>query len=310
MNWTLSELAQAAEHHRNWGRWGEDDQIGTLNYVTADTVLAGRDEIRLGQVFSLAIDLGPAGPQTTGAGRRFNPIHWMLEAGTDLVGEARHGYADDVIQMCVHGATHWDGLGHQFYDGKMWNGYDKDLVNSKGVWRNAITNVRDRLTGRCVLADVARWRGVDTLAAGEQIRGADLDACLDAQGVSVRPGDILLIRTGQIEHGLRDGWGNYAGGNAPGLTLDTAAWLKDKQVAALATDTWGAEVRPNELDGIVQPWHKLAIVSVGLTVGEMFNLGALAAACAQDGRYSFFVSAGALPIEGGTGSPVNPLAIR
>lgn len=310
MNWTLNELEQAAKEYRNWGRWGEADQIGTLNYVTGQTVLAGRDEIRLGQVFSLAIHLGPSGPQTTGVGRRFNPIHWMLETGTDLVADGLNGYADDVIQMCVHGATHWDGLGHQFHDGKMWNGYDKNLVNAKGVWRNAITEVRDRLTGRSVLADVARWRGVDALAPGEQIHAKDLDACLDAQGVAVGTGDILLIRTGQLGRGLRDGWGDYAGGNAPGLTLDTAAWLKDRQVAALATDTWGAEVRPNELAGVVQPWHKLAIVSVGLTVGEMFSLDALAEACAQDGRYSFFISAGALPIEGGTGSPVNPLAIR
>ena len=310
MDWTLSSLAEAAVEVRNWNRWGDEDQIGTLNLITSDTVRAGRDAIVTGDIFGLAINCGPSGPQTTGTGGRFNPIHWMLTTGTDLVGDIRDGYADDVVEMCVHGATHWDGLGHQFYDGMMWNGYDKDLVNAKGVWRNAITHVRDRLAGRAVLIDLARWQSVDALPPGYAAHAGDLDACLDAQGVEVRAGDMLLIRTGQIERGLTDGWGDYAGGDAPGLALDTAQWFKDKQIAALATDTWGAEVRPNELAGIVQPWHKLAIASVGLTVGEMFNLGALSAACAEDRRYAFFLSAGALPIEGGTGSPVNPLAIR
>lgn len=308
---TLDDVAHLAIECRNWGRWGDEDEIGTLNFVDGETIRAGRDQILRGDVFALAIDFGASGPQTTGQGRRFNPVHWMLQSGCDCTAENNpHGYADDVVEMCVHGATHWDGLGHNFYAGRMWNGYDMRLVGATGARRNGIGAVRDRLAGRAVLIDMARHHGVDALEPGHAIHAAELDACLEAQRVRVERGDLVLVRTGQLGHCLRQGWGRYAGGDAPGLALDTAVWLRDRSVAALATDTWGAEVRPNEVSGIVQPWHKLVIPNLGLTVGEMFNLERLAAACAEDGRYSFFLSAPPLPIEGGTGSPVNPLAIR
>lgn len=311
MNITLDDFHEMALEVRNWGRWGDDDEIGTLNFVTGESVRSGRDEILLGESISLAIDFGSSGPQTTGQGRRFNPIHWMLETGTDtLASGQRHGYADDVVTMCVHGATHWDGLGHGFYDGKMWNGYDMSLVDAKGVGRNSVTAIRDRLAGRAILIDVARWTGVDALDPGFGIRAEHLEACVDAQNVQILEGDFLVIRTGQIGKSLREGWGRYAGGEAPGLTLDTAKWLRDKKVAGIATDTWGAEVRPNEIKEINQPWHRLAIPNLGLTVGEMFNTEALSEACERDRRYAFFLCAGALPIERGTGSPVNPIAIR
>jgi kynurenine formamidase len=184
------------------------------------------------------------------------------------------------------------------------------LVTTRGALKNAVTAIKDRCLGRGVLADVASWAGVDALAPGHQIRAADLEACLDAQGVALQPGDFLLVRTGQIGHARRHGWGQYAGGHAPGLTLDTAMWLREASVAAVASDTWGAEVRPNEFTGVIQPWHRLVISNVGLTVGEMFNLEELAEACADDRRFTFFLTAPALPLVGGTGSPVNPLAIR
>lgn len=308
---TLDDFAEMASECRNWGRWGADDGIGTLNFVSDESIAAAKEEICRGQIIALAIDFGPSGPQTTGQGGRFNPLRWMLETGTDSAARSNpHGYADDVVQMCVHGATHWDGLGHVFYDGRMWNGYDMRLVSAKGVGRNAITAAKDRCAGRGVLVDVARYHGVDALPPGHAIHAADLDECLEAQQIELRAGDFLLIRTGQIGHAVRNGWGAYAGGDAPGLALDTAEWLRDACVAAVATDTWGAEVRPNELTGMTQPWHRLAIPNVGLTVGEMFNLETLADACAADERYSFFLAAPPLPLEGGTGSPVNPLAIR
>lgn len=311
MTLTRDDVDALALEVRNWGRWGDEDELGTLNFVDGDTIRAAREEIRTAQSFSLAIDFGQSGPQVTGQGRRFNPIHWMLQTGTDAAAaDDPCGYADDVFEMPVHGATHWDGLGHVFYGGAMWNGYDMRLVNVQGVGRNAITSVRDRLVGRGVLLDLPRWKGVETLAPGDAVHGEDLDACLEAQKVELRQGDFLLVRTGQVEHCLREGWGSYAGGDAPGLALDTAKWLRDASVAAVATDTWGAEVRPNEVVDFMQPWHRLVIPNVGLTVGEMFRLGELAEACAKDGRYTFFLAAPALPLEGGTGSPVNPLAVR
>jgi kynurenine formamidase len=214
-----------------------------------------------------------------------------------------------VIETPIHGATHWDGLGHVFYDGAMWNGYDMRLCGVAGTSRNAITEMRDRLVGRGVLADIAGWKGVESMGPGEGILVSDLEACLDAQGVELREGDFLLVRTGQLGQCQRDGWGDYCFGAAPGFSLDTATWIRKKELAALATDTFGAEVRPNETTEMTQPWHHVVIPNVGITVGEMFSLDRLAEACADAGRYSFFLAAGALPIEHATGSPVNPIAV-
>lgn len=307
----MDEIRAMAEDCRNWGKWGDADELGTLNYVTGATVTAAKDEIRTGESLGLAIDVGASGPQNNGHGRRFNPIHWMLSTGTEAHALGNLcGYADDVIEMPIHGATHWDGLGHVFYEGAMWNGYDMRMCGVAGTSKNSITMCRDRLVGRGVLADIARWKGVDALRPGEGILASDLEACLDEERVELHEGDFLFIRTGQLGKCQREGWGNYVFGDAPGLSLDTARWIKRSAIAALATDTFGAEVRPNETTEMTQPWHHVVIPNVGITVGETFALDRLADACAGDGRYAFFVAAGALPIEGGTGTPVNPIAVR
>lgn len=307
---TTDDLAAWAEDCRNWGRWGDEDEIGTLNLVDGMTITAAREEIRTGQSIGLAIDFGQSGPQINGHGRRFNPIHWMLSTGSEAYAIGNMcGYADDVIETPIHGATHWDGLAHVFYDGKMWNGYDMRLCGVAGSTKNAITQVRDRLVGRAVLADVARFKGVEALAPGQGILVSDVEACLEAEGVELRPADFLLVRTGQLGWCQREGWGDYCFGAAPGLSLDTATWIKRRDLAAIATDTFGAEVRPNETAEMTQPWHHVVIPNVGITVGEMFALDRLADACEHARRYSFFLAAGALPIERATGSPVNPIAV-
>lgn len=307
---TIEDVHAMAEKCRNWGRWGESDELGTLNYVTSQDVVEAAAQVKTGHTVSLAIEFGPSGPQVTGQGGRFNPQHWMLSSGTDAFGQDMpNHYADDVVTLCVHGATHWDGLGHVFHRGKMWNGHDMRLVTLKGPQKNSIVSVRTKLRGRGVLLDVPRSKGREALDDGEAISPDDIEACLESQKVTLRPGDFLLVRTGQMGRCIRDGWGRYAGGDSPGLNLATALWLKEHEVAAVATDTWGAEVRPNEVPNMLQPWHRLVIPNVGLTVGEMFNLEELAETCADSSRYSFFLTAPPLPITGGTGSPVNPVAI-
>jgi len=308
---TLAEVEEMARACRNWGRWGPDDEIGTLNYVNPETTRAAAAEVKIGQILSLAIKFGPSGPQITGQGGRFNPLHWMLATGADSAVAGRaNGYADDVLEMPVHGATHWDCLGHVFHNGVMWNGYDMRLVGVGGASKCSIVPTNDKLVGRAVLLDMPRFKKVDWLSDGESITPQDLDACLESVGVTLRSADFLLVRTGQMARCFQQGWGTFAGGDAPGLSLETALWLKQHELAAVATDTWGAEVRPNAVAEMVQPWHRLAIANVGLMVGEMFNLEQLAASCAQDGRYSSMIAAPTLPIEGGVGSPVNPLVIR
>jgi kynurenine formamidase len=187
------------------------------------------------------------------------------------------------------------------------------VVTSDGDQLTGIETVAGLIAGRGVLLDVGRAFGDDgELPDGFSITSAHLQATIEAQGESsyVGRGDIVLVRTGQLTRARRVGWGEYAGGPAPGLSFGTADWLHMTDIAAIATDTWGFEVRPNEFDDAFQPLHQVVIPHIGLFVGEMWDLDALAADCAQDGRYSFWVTAAPLPVTGAVGAPVNPLAVK
>jgi kynurenine formamidase len=165
---------------------------------------------------------------------------------------------------------------------------------------------------RGALTDVARAKGLDRLEDGYAITSADLDETAKKQGVEVRRGDYVIVRTGQMEAMLNAGsWDGYPGGDAPGFSFETLEWIQRTQLAALASDTWGCEVRPNQSEeGINQPWHWITIPIMGMTMGEIFNVKELADDCAADGRYEFMFVAPALPITGAVGSPINPLAIK
>lgn len=309
-------LDAAAERLSNWGKWGPTDQAGTLNYISPELVRDAAALVRRGRVFSLAIDYGDSGPQK-GHLRRFNPMSFMLRDGNDvysgdLAGTPRGtGGADDVLILAAQGATHWDALGHIFYDATMWNGYDCRRVTSFGAEVNDITNYRDRITGRAVLLDLPRFLGVDWCQPGQGITSDDLTACAERQGVEVGRGDIVLLRFGQIAQCRAAGdWGDYAGGDAPGLTFDTLDWIAEREIAGVAADTWGVEVRPNELSFVFQPWHRIALPRLGLLVGEIFDLEVLAEDCAEDGVYEMFFSANPLPIKGSVGGPINPTAVK
>ncbi len=220
----------------------------------------------------------------------------MLATGTDAVaGNQDRGkirYADDMIAMPVQCGTQWDALGHIFYGDKMWNGYDARLVDSTGAKKNGIHKTRDKMIGRGVLLDIPRFRGGDYLEDGYGISSDELDACAKAQGVEVRRGDFVIVRTGQMEHRLATGdWGEYAAGPAPGLRFETCEWIHKKEIAAICADTWGCEVRPNECADAFQPWHWIVIPMIGITMGEIFYLKDLAADCAEDKVYEFLFCA-------------------
>jgi kynurenine formamidase len=312
---TKEEVLRTAEELKNWGKWGPEDQIGTLNYITPEDIVNACRLVRRGKVFSMGIPLDENGPQRGLFGRRFNPIHTMLATGTDAVAgrqeEVGIRYADDVLCMPVQAATHWDSLGHIFLGEKMYNGYDARLVDAWGCRKNGIEHARAKMMGRGVLLDIARYRGVDSLDDGDAIYNDELDACAAAQGVEVRRGDFVIIRTGQMERCRKAGdWGTFAGGDAPGLAFETCRWLHAKQVAAVCSDTWGVEVRPNETTEMNQPWHWVVIPAMGLTMGEMFDVAELAEDCARDRVYEFLFYAPPLVISGGTGSMINPIAVK
>src|ERR1035437_6595357 len=206
---TLRTLETTSERLKNWGKWGPNDELGTLNYVKpADLIRAG-SLVRRGKAFSLGLDFNQDGPQRTGWGGRFNPIHTMLATGTDAVaGRQEAGklrYADDMVTMPLQCGTQWDGLGHIFYGEKMWNGYDARLVDSSGAHKNGIENAKDKMVGRGVLLDVARHKGVDSLEDGYGIGTAELEKCAAAQGVEIRKGDFVIVRTGHMERCLSAG---------------------------------------------------------------------------------------------------------
>ncbi|MFB2580237.1 cyclase family protein [Herbiconiux sp. P15] len=314
-----SEIASRATAYRNWGRWGESDVLGTLNFIDDASRVAAAALVHTGRSISLAQRFDTDGPQK-GWRRRTNPVHTMTDTGVDAERGNQgfpHGIggADDVISMPLQCSTQWDGLGHIFDHGAAWNGRRAgDVVTSEGDLVTGIEHAASAVVSRGVLLDVGRHLRPATgeLEDGYAITSHDLEACIEAQGASSRVGrgDIVLVRTGQYARTRREGWGDYAGGPAPGLSLTTAGWLHRSEIAAIATDTWGFEVRPNEFDvPAFQPLHQVVIPNIGLTIGEMWNLDELAEACAEAGRWEFLLAAPPLPITGAVGSPINPVAL-
>lgn len=310
-------IAASAAKYSNWGRWGEDDVLGTLNFLDAAKRQEGARLIRHGISFSLAQRFEAAGPQR-GWRRRVNPVHTMLDTGTDAaLGNQGfpHGLggADDMITMPLQCSTQWDGLGHIFDHGRAWNGRRAEqVVTSEGDLVTGIEQMAQQVAGRGVLLDAGRVLGGrdGELPDGYAITGEQLDTVKDAHGLAVGRGDIVLVRTGRLARARREGWGEYAGGPSPGLSFTAAGWLHGTEIAALATDTWGMEVRPNEFDHSFQPLHQVAIPHIGLLIGEMWDLDELAGHCAEDGVYEFWLTAAPLPVTGAVGAPVNPIAVK
>jgi kynurenine formamidase len=220
------------------------------------------------------------------------------------------GYADDTIVMHLQSSTHWDSLCHIFHRGRMYNGYPASESTASGSSRNGVQHLTGRLVGRGVLLDIPASKGLDWLDDGYAITVDDLDAAAEHGRVTVAEGDIVLLRTGQLARCRVQGWGTFAGGDAPGLSLLTVPWLYEHSVGAVASDTWGVEVRPNEIDGAFQPFHLPALVYMGLPLGEMFDFEALSIACAEDSVYEMLVSASPLPFVGTAGGPPGPVAVR
>lgn len=294
----------------NWGRWGADDQRGTLNFITPERIVQAARLVRTGKTFELSIPVGADGPQT-GLGGRVNPLHFMTVMPTDdLHLSGGINISDDFISMPLQGATQWDSLAHVGYDDLFYNNVPVGSVMALGgASRNAIDNALPGIVGRGVLVDIARFRGVEWLQAGEAIEPDELDAALAAQGVSVGSGDVLALRTGWRRKAIVDGWENWMAGN-PGLGLACATWLHDKEVGAVVSDNWCIEVQPSAEGTGILPLHCVLIRDLGMMLGEILDLEDLAADCAADGVWEFFLSAAPLRVVGGVGSPVSPLALK
>lgn len=305
----MERVRELAGRVSNWGRWGADDQRGTINFITAAKLIEAAGCVRRGKVFSLGLNFGAEGPQI-GQGGRTNPQHFMTATDGVVYPTSPFRYSDDVIVMGLQCATQWDSLAHVHYDGKLYNGYPASTITPAGATKNAITAQAAGIVSRAVLLDLARRQGVERLAPGHVILPAELEAAEQAQGVRVSSGDVLLIRTGHINVFKVDGDRVGYMRTMPGLGLATAEWLHAREVAAVATDTNAVEVIPFEDATTPLPFHMIALRDMGLTLGEMFDLEELAADCAADGVYEMFFSAPPLRVSGGVGSPINPLAVK
>lgn len=305
----FTELAASL---RQWGRWGPDDRLGTLNLIDGDAVRRGAAEVRDGRQLSLAMRFDQQSPQIGTIPGRLNPLRTMVSVNTPYSAAGTDGFctSDDVVVMGLQASTHWDALAHVSYGGVCWNGVAASTIAADGGSRElGIHRVRS-LSSRGVLLDVARARGVERLDPGTPVTAGDLDAAADLAAVRVEAGDVVLVRTGQaalLRARRRD---DYSAGPQPGLDSSCPAWFRARDVAAVATDTLALEVYPCEDPEVLFPVHLLHLVELGLLQGQNFDLEDLAADCAADGRYAFLLEASPIPFTGGCGAPVNPVAIK
>jgi kynurenine formamidase len=301
----------------NAGRWGATDDLGAWNLVTPQKVLEATACVRRGQAFSLSLPFGSDGPE--GPPGRPQPLHFMSLTGTDLVGAAGQGairspgFADDWLVMNLSASTQWDGFAHVFSAGTSYNDVPAAAISANGgASRLSVSALCDRIVTRGVLLDIPRLLGCDWLQAGFAVTPDLLDQCCLTNRIDVAAGDVVLVRTGALKAVRTSGdWGDYAGrGPQPGLGVLTADWLASRDVAAVATDTWACEVLPYETADTVAPLHQILLSRCGISIGEMFDLEALAEDCHADGVHEFLLVAPPLNITGAVNAPINPLAIK
>ena len=322
-----ASFRELAARVSNWGRWGPDDQIGTLNLIDRAARLRGIAAVEDGTTFALGLPLSAEeGIQLGFVKGRVNPTRTMVSVNEGLGPEPGWiAFSEDVVTLAMQCATHWDGLAHASYgdgpDGrKLYNGYPASAVTEAGAGRLGIHLITS-LVSRGVLLDVARAKGVEILDPGYPITPEDLDAACSLGGLTIEAGDVVLVRTGQVAHLALPGRPGLGGADpvrdlaaytwpSPGLTMATAEWFHRHDVGAVATDTLVLEVYPCEDPAVFLPVHLLHLVEMGMTQGQNWFLDELAEACAADGRYAFLLDATPLPFTRALGSPVNPVAVR
>lgn len=293
----------------NWGRWGELDQRGTANLLTPERTRAAAALVRTGESFSLGLPIGRGAPQLTS---RPAVQHLLIRGTGDQMlgdpGPARVQSADDVVLLPLQAATQLDGHAHVAAEDTFYNGFWAGLVTSQsGARRLGIHHQADGIVGRGVLLDVVGAEGIDPFEAAIDV--AMLERVAERQQVEIRAGDVLLVRTGYLDTWLASPELRRRKRQS-GLTASTIGWLAERDVAMVAADNPAVEKVPGGSDGNALPFHVAALRDLGLLLGELFDLAALADACAADGSYEFLFVAMPLPIVNALGSPLNPVAIK
>ncbi|MEE1737555.1 cyclase family protein [Streptomyces sp. BE147] len=303
-----AEFHEIAERVNNWGRWGAGDEIGTLNLITDEVVREAAATVRTGRRVALALPLQQDGVQSGLIPGRVNPLHTMVQINQELFGPGTVATSDDAVTMGLQAATHWDALTHVSHSGKIYNGRPAASITAHGGAEFSSIAAVPHLVSRGVLLDVARARGVDRLPGGHAVTPEDLDAAEEFAGLRVRAGDIVLVRTGQVQVFLAGDRHAY-GYPSPGLSVRTPEWFHARDVAAVANDTLTFEIFPPEIEDLWLPVHALDLVEMGMLQGQNWNLENLSTACAEERRHAFLLSAMPEPFTGATGTPVAPVAI-
>lgn len=302
----------------NWGKWGSDDEVGALNYLGPEQVIAAAQLIRSGKVFTLQRLIGdpkgdPVWPGRTPAERTqiLDESDWD-EGGKGPAFPGGLHYADDKINAFLQGSTQYDALGHVWFDGQIWNGYDARTTIG-GLQKASVEPIAQRgVVGRAVLLDMARFRAKRTLEAGETFSHEDLLACAEAQGVELRKRDIIIIRTNFIQLFFDLGEKFYEGFCEPGLVYspELVQWFQDMEIPNLVTDTIANEVTFDPNNGVALVLHNALMRNLGITLTEIADVEQLADDCAADGQYEFFYAAAPLKVAKGSGAPVNPIVVK
>lgn len=290
-NWMLSLS--------NWQRWGPDDELGSMNLITAHTRVAAAQLVQAGVSVSMAHTV-----LTEAAADNGNPYeHEMTAVGSspgpwsgDSIGVAYHGYAH----------SHLDALCHRFHEGKMYNGYSENEVTTAGCGKLAITAFENGVFGRGVLIDMAAFKGKEWLELSTAITDEDLSAWERDSGISIQAGDVVLVRTGRWARREALGPWNVAAESA-GLHASAAQWFKEKDIALIGSDV-ALDVFPSGVKGYTHPVHLMFLVAMGTPIFDNLDLEDLADEAIRQNRWEFLFTTAPLKIEGGTGSPLNPIA--
>jgi kynurenine formamidase len=295
------EVAGYFEKYSNWGRWGADDSAGTINLITPEKRREAAAAVRSGRAVSLA-----RAWNTVGGPGNWNPAQHFVrtwpQACVDYIGISYHGYA----------TTHIDALCHIFWEGKMWNGKDSSEVTSGGARSGDVSAWSQGITTRGVLLDIPRLRGTEYIDLEHPVRGYELAAAAKAEGIELRPGDAVCVYSGREK--LYAANPSLVPGTqpSPGLHVDTIPMLSENDAALLVWDMMDAGPSGYAMfDGKAAggPVHLFAIVFLGLPLLDNSLLQPLSEACAEENRWEFMLTVNPLHIRGGTGSPVNPIAV-
>ena len=295
---TGEEIVALFDRCSNTGRWGPDDELGTLNYITDAHRRSAAALVRHGRIVSIGRDLSTSPDRLN-----TDPLrHRMLFDSTDPVS------ALDSFELAPHGfaVTHLDAITHVFWRGRGYNGRTSaDLLSPQGLRTGSIFAQRDGIVTRGVLLDVTAARGVPFLEPGAPVTADDLDAAERRSGTTVGTGDAVFVHIGlerrESEQGTEDP------GHRAGLDATCLPWLHDHEVAVYSGDC--VEQIPYPSSVVPLPLHQIGLVAMGLVLLDCPRLTGLVDTCTELGTAEFLFTAAPLRIPGGTGSPVNPVCL-